>query len=220
MLGRWKRFNWFLPESVDVLGMLRAQAVVTISGCEAFSAWAAGDIESAKEVYHLEHEADGIKKSLRIGLREAFITPIGAEDIYVLSDRLDAVLNGCKNLIREAEVLAATPDVAMASMASLISEGVHDLSDAFDRLGNGVGARKGKGALAKTDDPTEAADSAIRTQRSLERVYRQAMVNLLVEGGEVTEITTRRELYRRMSRISESIIEVADRIWYAAVKEA
>ena len=30
----------------------------------------------------------------------------------------------------------------------------------------------------------------------------------------------RRELYRRFSRMSEGVLEVADRVWYAAVKEA
>jgi hypothetical protein len=29
----------------------------------------------------------------------------------------------------------------------------------------------------------------------------------------------RRELYRRFSRISETLTEVADRVWYATVKE-
>jgi hypothetical protein len=29
----------------------------------------------------------------------------------------------------------------------------------------------------------------------------------------------RRELYRRVSRISEILIQVADRVWYATVKE-
>jgi hypothetical protein len=29
----------------------------------------------------------------------------------------------------------------------------------------------------------------------------------------------RRELYRRLSRVSEILIEAADRVWYATVKE-
>jgi hypothetical protein len=29
----------------------------------------------------------------------------------------------------------------------------------------------------------------------------------------------RRELYRRLSRVSEMLIEAADRVWYATVKE-
>ena len=29
----------------------------------------------------------------------------------------------------------------------------------------------------------------------------------------------RRELYRRISRVSDSVVEVAERVWYATVKE-
>lgn len=33
------------------------------------------------------------------------------------------------------------------------------------------------------------------------------------------EVIGRRELYRRFSRVSETLIEAADRVWYATVKE-
>jgi len=49
-------------------------------------------------------------------------------------------------------------------------------------------------------------------------VYRGAMAELLT-GEDLQEITGRRELYRRFSRMSETLVEVAERIWYAAVKE-
>jgi hypothetical protein len=32
-------------------------------------------------------------------------------------------------------------------------------------------------------------------------------------------VTGRRELYRRFSRISETLIQATDRVWYATVKE-
>ena len=61
----------------------------------------------------------------------------------------------------------------------------------------------------------------------MEKVYRGAMSDLLRlergEGpgaGDVREIMGRRELYRRLSRIGESVADVADRVWYASVKEA
>jgi hypothetical protein len=34
------------------------------------------------------------------------------------------------------------------------------------------------------------------------------------------EVMGRRELYRRLSRVGDGIIDVAERVWYAVVKEA
>jgi hypothetical protein len=58
----------------------------------------------------------------------------------------------------------------------------------------------------------------VKAQRRLERVYRQA-ASALLEVQDLREVMGRRELYRRVSRISEILIEAADRVWYATVKE-
>jgi uncharacterized protein Yka (UPF0111/DUF47 family) len=78
-----------------------------------------------------------------------------------MSERLDAVLNGAKDTVREAEVMGMEPDEAVAAMATLLADGARQLATAFERL-----------------DPD-----------------------------------------RRLSRVSEMLIEAADRVWYATVKE-
>ena len=45
------------------------------------------------------------------------------------------------------------------------------------------------------------------------------MSSLLAET-DLREVMGRREMYRRFSRISEVVIEVAERVWYSSVKEA
>jgi hypothetical protein len=42
----------------------------------------------------------------------------------------------------------------------------------------------------------------------------------LLEVDDLREVTARRELYRRCSRIGEAIVEVAERVGYAAAKES
>jgi len=203
--------SWFLPESPDVLGMLCRQAAVTGEGMQALVAWATGEPEAAQRVRDCEHRADDTKRELRLALTVAFMTPIDAEDLYVMSERLDAVLNGAKDAVREAEVMAVPPDEAVAAMAALLADGVGHLAAAFERLDP---ARHGKGDPGATD----AADAAVKTQRQLERVYRQA-ASALLEVEDLREVMGRRELYRRVSRISETLTEAADRVWYATVKE-
>jgi uncharacterized protein len=203
--------NWFLPENPDVLDMLCRQAAVTCEGMEALVRWAAAEDGAADRVRELEHQADDTKRELRLALTNAFITPIDAEDLYVMSERLDAVLNGAKDTVRESEVMGIPPDEAVAAMAALLADGVGHLAMAFERLNP---ARRSKDGLGATD----AADAAVKTQRQLERVYRQA-ASALLEVQDLREVMGRRELYRRVSRISETLIEAADRVWYATVKE-
>lgn len=205
------KLGWFLPETPDVLGMLRRQGAISADAMQALVDWAGGDATGADRLRGLEHDADDAKHELRLALRRAFITPIGAEDIYVLSQRLDDVVNGAKDAVREAEVMAMAPDEPIAAMAALLAEGVRHVGEAFEILAAANGRKAG--------DPTEAADRAVKSQRQLERVYRGAMVALLAVD-DLREVMGRRELYRRFSRMSESIQEVSDRIWYAAVKEA
>jgi uncharacterized protein len=204
--------GWFLPKNPDVLGMLRRQAEITEGAMDALTAWAAGEEEAALRVREAEHVADDEKRALRAALKAAFITPIGAEDIFVLSGRLDDVLNGTKDAVRESEIMAMAPDEAVIEMAGFLAEGVHHLARAFGLIESGAGREDGA-------DATDAADAAIKAQRQVERVYRRAMSALLgVE--DLREVMGRRELYRRFSRISDAVTEVAERVWYAAVKEA
>jgi uncharacterized protein Yka (UPF0111/DUF47 family) len=206
-----KRSSWFLPENPHVLDMLCRQAEVTCEGMAALVAWAKAEPDAAQRVRDLEHQADHAKRELRLALTNAFITPIDAEDLYVMSERLDAVLNGAKDTVRESEVMGIPPDEAVAAMATLLADGASHLAAAFERLDP---ARRGK----DNPSPTEAADAAVKSQRQLERVYRQA-ASALLTVDDLREVIGRRELYRRFSRVSETLIQAADRVWYATVKE-
>ena len=200
--------RWFLPETPDVLGMLRAQLEVTMRGMDALVAWAHGDAAAGDAVRALEHEADGKKRELQLALVQAFVTPYDAEDLYSLGRGIDWILNLSKDAVRESEVMACPPDGRVAEMATLLREGVMDLDRAVAGL-----QKHGEG------DATEAADAAMKTERRVEHVYRKAMAELL-ESSDLRDVMARRELYRRFSRIAEMLSEVAERVWYAVIKEA
>ena len=59
----------------------------------------------------------------------------------------------------------------------------------------------------------------MRSQRQLERVYREAMSQLL-DVTDIRVVLGSRELYRRMTSMSDDIVSVADRVWYSRVKES
>jgi uncharacterized protein Yka (UPF0111/DUF47 family) len=205
--GDVTRKRWFLPETPDVLGMLRRQLAVTIEGVDAFARWAGGDAAAAQGVRDAERQGDIARRDLLSALREAFVTPIEPEDLFALSRGIDRILNYVADLVKESEAMASPPDEGIATMAGRLGDAVRHLDDALSRLGT------------DGDQATASADAAIAAQRELQTAYYAGMVALLgVEDR--TERITRRELYRRSSRIGETVVDVAERVVYAVVKES
>ena len=199
--------HWFLPQNPDVMETLMAQADTTVAGAIAFAAWAGGDPAQAAQVRACEHQADKVRRQLSLQLRQAFSTPVDQEDLFTLSERLDAVLNALKNVVREADSYALEPDTAIAAMAREIATGVQHLRTAIDHL-----AREG-------DIATREADAAVSSERRMEKIYRDAMRGLLAVD-DLRVVLTRGEFYRRTLEIGERLTRVADRVWYAVVKES
>jgi hypothetical protein len=198
--------HWFLPENPDLFGLLHDQAAITVDGMQALVRWAGGDPAAADDVRGCEHRADDKKRELWRKLRDAFSPPMDAEDLYALSADLDEVLNAAKDIVREAEIVSAAPDAPTHEMAGYLADAVTHLAQAFGQL------------ATKDDDATEDADAAIKSQRKVEKVYRTAM-SALTTVDDLREVMVRRELYHRMLRIGDLTHVVAERVWYAVVKE-
>jgi hypothetical protein len=199
--------HWFLPESPDVIGMLSLQLDVTTEGVDALVAWARGDTGKAHEIRALEHRGDEHKRALERALTTAFMTPLEPEDLYTLSRGIDWILNLSKDLVRESEVMATSPDPPLAEMCEQLARSVHLVSEAVHLLGS------------NSEAATARANEALRAQRQIEKVYREAMA-ALVGVEDLREVFARRELYRRVARIGEVVVDVAERVWYTVVKEA
>ncbi len=199
--------RWFLPETPDVLRLLRDQLAVTIEGVYAFVVWAAGEPCGASEVREIEDRGDAAKRELLNALREAFVTQLEPEDLFTLSRGIDWILNGIGDLIREAEVLECGPDAGVAEMAGLLAKAVRDLDAAIAQLG------------ASGDRATAAADAAIEAVRNMQGAYYRGMAETSGLDARAERIA-RRELYRRCGHIGDTVVDVAERVVYAVVKES
>jgi len=199
------RRHWFLPETPDVIGTLSRQAEVTVTGLTAMVEWACGT-GTAAPVREAEHQADVIRRELSGQLRVAFSTPVDQEDLFTLSERLDMVLNTAKNVVREAEALEVAPNPALADMAAIALDVVRELAAALPVL------------AADPDQATAHADAAVAAERQMEKRYRAAMHDSLAIADLGTSVN-QREIYRRMLELGEAEVRVADRVWYAVVKE-
>jgi uncharacterized protein Yka (UPF0111/DUF47 family) len=201
------RGSWFLPETPDLLGLLRKQLAVTIEGVDRFAEWAAGGPCTAADIREIEDRGDIAKRKVLEALQRAFVTPLEPEDLFTLSRGIDWILNGVGDLVSEAEVLDCEPDPAIAEMASLLAEAVHEIDPAI------------AGLDSSDDQSNEAADRAVEVVRRLQRAYYKAMAGTLELEPRGKRIAYR-ELYRRCFSIGETVVDVAERVVYSVVKES
>ena len=199
--------HWFLPETPDVIGLLRSQIRVTGEGIAAFRDWAEGDAAAAERVHDAERRGDVAKRELLAMLRTAFVTAIEPEDVFALSRCVEWILDYTNDLVNESIAMATPPDQRIAEMAALLGEAVGHLDEAIRHL------------AVDADRATTEADAAIAAERRLEHAYYEGMAALL-DVGDRTERIARRELYRRCSRIGDSVVDAAERVVYTVVKQA
>ena len=202
-----RKRRWFLPEMPDLMGQLRVQAAIALEGLDAFAAWAAGDTSAAEALPDIEHRGDAAKRELLERLREAFVTPLASEDLFSLSRGIDWILAYTRDLVSESAVMSSPPDARLAEMAGFLREAVAHIQEAVNQLGSDGDAACG------------AVDEAIRAERQLEDSYYRGMAELLKVDARNERISSR-ELYRRCARIGDEVIDVAERIVYAVVKES
>jgi uncharacterized protein Yka (UPF0111/DUF47 family) len=199
--------RWFLPETPDVVGMLRRQCEATIAGLDGFARWAEGEHGAATALEDAERHANEVRRELLGALRAAFVTPLDPEDVYALSRSIDRVLSAAREVVVEAEVLAAEPEPGIAEMAGGIREAMGHLDRAIGDLGE------------DPDGATAAAQEVFASERRLHDSYYRGMAALLEAHGRTTRIASR-ELYRRCLRIGEHLVDAAARVVYAVVKQS
>ncbi|MHB1615282.1 MAG: DUF47 domain-containing protein, partial [Actinomycetes bacterium] len=191
----------------DVLSLLAAQGEVSKEGLAHLARWSAtGATQESDEVRRCEHEADAARRVLLEALQAALSTPVDQEDLYVLSERLDRVVNAAKNTVREAEVLGWQPDQHAMAMGAALAEGT-------DALVAGLGMLRHD--LTGAGRQADAATSAVR---HVEHRYREAMTGLLTV--DVRSALAAQDLYRRYVQMGEHVVAVSDRLWYAVLRGA
>lgn len=199
--------KWFLPEEPDVVGHLRAQIEITLEGLVGLADWARGDEDAVRIVREAEPRGDEQKRLLMEALRAAFVVPLEPEDVFTLSRGIDWVLDDAVDLIAESQVLARAPDPGIAEMADRMIEAMRCIDDAIGELNKDGDAATGE------------AEQAIAIVKRLEDAYYRGMAGLL-EVEDRGDRIARRELYRRCSRIGDVIVEIAERVMYAVVKQS
>lgn len=189
------------------MALLVTQGEVSVQALEAFEAWSKGSGgDSARRVSDLEHAADDARHALVTALKTSLATPIGQEDLFILSERCDRVVNRAKNIVAEAETLAWQPDTHAARMAMELHSGMAFVVAGFKDL------------TARGNQTADHAVSATHCVRAVEHAYRNAMAEL-ASRPDLREVFTAREMYRFYARAAEALEALSDRLWYAVLAE-
>jgi uncharacterized protein Yka (UPF0111/DUF47 family) len=202
----WRRI--LLPAAPDVLALLAAQGEHTVAALTAFDGWSNGGGHEAAAALHAARDAAyQARRELLQALQAALSTPVDQEDLYILSERVDRVLNEARNALREAEVLNWKPDDHAGLMGAQLAEGTRALAVGFDLL------REDQEAAGRQ------SDAAAEAVHHVEHDYREAMAALLKEDN-LRAVLAAQDLYRRYLNVAELIVAVADRLWYIVLRGA
>jgi uncharacterized protein Yka (UPF0111/DUF47 family) len=196
---------WFLPETYDILGTLIEQLATVNTAIETVQSWCAGSdgddtCTRLRAVLVAEY---AIRRRLHVQVRTSFSTPLPAEDLFELGERLGETAERAYLVVREAELSHLAPDANLRRQVDAIA-------DAMTSVATAVRALPAEEAAALADD---ALDHLIRA----EHAYREAVGNLDDEPDVRREIR-RRELYRQGDLLAEAVRRVARRTWYTVFK--
>jgi uncharacterized protein Yka (UPF0111/DUF47 family) len=202
----WRRV--LLPAAQDVPALLVIQGEHTADGMQAFAAWShGGGHEAAVALNAARDAAYDARRDLLKALQAALSTPVDQEDLYILSERVDRVINEARNTLREAEILKWAPDEHAGKMGARLADGTSALIAGLALL-----LKEPEAAGRKSDEASDAV-------HHMERDYREAMADLL-KVEDLRAVLAAQDLYRRYVRVAEAIVQVTDRLWYSVLRGA
>ncbi|WIY00439.1 hypothetical protein QRX60_41335 [Amycolatopsis mongoliensis] len=194
--------TWFLPHNPDVLGRLRDQADTVSEVLTTLAGWVRGEPVGGELHTPLLVQA-AERREVLVAVREAFSTPIEAEDVFELAERLGEIADAAYMLVRESDLSRTPPDDHLRAM-------VLTAVAAFDMLHAALD-------LLPSTDAAGRADAAVSSLDVAEHAYRRAIAGLETEPDPRREMRLR-ELYRRAEHLLLAVQRLGRRTWYAVCK--
>ncbi|MBE1493919.1 hypothetical protein H4696_001019 [Amycolatopsis lexingtonensis] len=194
--------TWFLPHNPDVLGLLRDQADTVGDVLTALAGWARG-LPTGGELHTPLLVQSAERREVLVAVRDAFSTPIEAEDVFELAERLGEIAEAAYMLVRESDLSRTPPDDHLRAMVLTVVTAFDLLHQALDVLPHGEAAG--------------IADQALTAVDAAEHAYRRAIAGLETEPDLRREMRLR-ELYRRAEHLALAVQRLGRRTWYAVCK--
>lgn len=196
---------WFLPATEDLLGLLFAQWSTTRISLDDVRSWADGAMSMADATRALIAAIDREReqqRALHKRVRSAFSTPLDAEDIYELGERISKLHRQLYLLLREADLGGTAPDDGLRSM-------LMQVVNACDLLDTAISALPLPAASDAADEATDCLEGADGAYRAAVRETRNNDLRVELQ---------QREMYRRAEQVVDAALAIAHRTWYAVSK--
>lgn len=196
--------SWFLPKDEAVLTLLNEQWRTVGASVDIVARWTLSSTTlqdaTAAVASGIDHERDQ-QRTLHRAVRAAFSTPLDAEDIYELGERISRLHRQLYRLLCEAAIDSTSPSGALADMVAVVSDAAKPLSVALASLPAASGA--------------DSADEAAELLEDAGLAYRSGM---RASHSDPWEEITEREMFRRAELVVDAMLAIAHRAWYAVSK--
>ena len=197
--------SWFLPHDEPVLALLVTQWRTVEKTLDTVVSWTRGSVTLAEVTRALDAAEDQEReqrRTLHSRVRAAFSTPLDAEDIYELGERIGMFHRQLYLLVREADASNTAPDHGLEGILAAVSAAASPLGAALMML--------------PASEAANVADEAVERLEGADQAYRLALSALTREDVHLE--LCRRELYRRAEHVTEAAARIAHRAWYAVCK--
>lgn len=203
--GVWRRL---FPVSTDFYAILLGHARAVHEGILALRRYMeTGSIDDATLLRAKEKEADEYRRKLRSEVMNAFSTPVDREDLFVLSRRLDEIINYAKHTLRDMQILKIRAAPTLVEMSDVLVEGTQHILDAI-RL------------LPKRDEACHHhARAAKNCENDITKLYPRSLTELF-DLEDLREVMKQREVLSLLNTTADRLDEAADAILHIVVKEA
>ena len=154
---------------------------------------------SETAIVGFEKEGDRYRKELILDIQDEFITPVDREDLFVMSRRIDDVIDQVDEIKDLMEIFKLTATDSMLAMVDLCLDGMQNLLEGCKIYES-----------SKTEINLEYMIAAKKDENAVKRLYWKSILELEKSGPSVAEALQVRELVRELDQLANKIGRAAD----------
>ncbi|MBF0126136.1 MAG: DUF47 family protein [Magnetococcales bacterium] len=175
-----KLSNRVFPRVPDFYGLIMQQCLLANQAATLLEEYlSTSDKTCAAKILKLEQDGEVLRQRNLDILKSAFATPLDREDIYRAITSVDCILSYAQNIVFEMDTLEIKADSFMQEMVATLRQSVETLGSGYQKLST------------SPSDAGQAAMAVIKSRRTIEKIFRDALSQLFQGENHVQRIQER-----------------------------